>query len=763
MKQGPQERQQSSKSASAADTSLWLVTGLVLVFTSFISFLYYFFFRQSKVESQPEEKPSVRPQPSEKVPEYAQKVVKRNPVPAKVEVQPLKKTIHSQPASDRPRLIVGLLTALVLAYIAQSVFDPGHGIFKAWIWLARRPESTLLWIGSGLYLVSMLLWALVMPPLRSAVTASDLPATPDGNKLRALHYFLLITCAGLYLAPILLFVSTGETQLVRWLWVASLAVFILSTFFLPSVHRGVEESPRFQWYNWLLLALILGAAFWLRAYHLSTIPDDFHGDMAEHGWIARNYLLGREENIFSYGFYGMPSLGFLPAAFSLIVFGNNLFGLYMTAVMAGMLNLLALYLLVWRLFDNHRLAALATALTATAAAHIHFSRIVENMDPWGFGVLGLFFFVDGLKSRRFRSFGLAGVLLGIGMEMYFSGRALVFIVGLFLLYALFFRRNWVVQNWKGLLWMIAGVLVAMGPALTSHLIHWGDYIGRTKGVFIFSPEAMDHLFFGYQTDSRLMVLLIQIKRSLLMFNYFPDTSGQFRYPYPMFSSLVSPLILLGLGFSLRRWKDAGLAFMLIWLWPILILGGVLTIDTPFTPRLVGLIPAAAFLAALVLEQLFEVVEGISGIPTVRLLTVFISVFLLVVGWRNWNEYYSVVKDNGTPPTVAARFISRLPTDVTACGIFDEFRFDEHATVTFLLWPRKIVYIPVDAPDSALDDCSGSSLVWAISPEHINRLDSIRSRWPQGIIHTETRQDYTVTFYLVGVDLPKGTSDIFTSR
>lgn len=763
MKQNPQGRQQPSKPTSTEKTPLWLTTSLILGFTSVVSLLYYFFFRRSRVESQPEEKPSIRPQSLEKVPEYPQEAVKNNPVYTAVEVKPLKKPPHSQPALDRPRLITGLLTALVLAYIAQGIFDPTHGIFKDWIWLAVQPESTRLWIGAGLYLVSMALWALVMPPLRSAVTSPDLPAAPDGNKLRGLHYSLLIACAGLYFAPILLFVSTGETPLIRSLWAASLAVFILSTFLLPNAHRSVEESPRFRWYNWILLALILGGAFWLRFYHLSTIPDDFHGDMAEHGWIARNYLLEREENIFGYGFYGIPALGFLPAAFSLTVFGNNLFGLYMTAVMAGMLNLLAVYLLIWRLFDNHQLAALTTALTATAVAHIHFSRIVENMDPWGFGVLGLFFLVDGLKSHRFRSFGLAGILLGLGVEMYFSGRALAFIVAFFLLYALFFRRNWVVQNWKGLLWMIAGVFFAVGPALAAHLIHWDDYIGRTRGVFIFSPEALNHLFFGYHTDSRLTVLLIQIKRSLLMFNYFPDTSGQFRYPYPMFSSLVSPLIALGFGFSLRRWKDAGLAFILIWLCLLLTLGGILTIDTPFTPRLVGLIPAAAFLAALVLEQLLEVVERISGATAVRPFSVFISIFMIVVGWRNWNEYHSIMRDNGTPPTIAGRFISQLPMDITACGIFNEFRFDDHATVTFMVWPRKIVYIPADAPDSALEECGDSPLVWAISPENTSRLDAIRSRWPQGILHTETRQDYTVTFYLVGLELPKASSGIFTGK
>ncbi len=132
-------------------------------------------------------------------------------------------------------------------------------------------------------------------------------------------------------------------------------------------------------------------------------------------------------------------------------------------------------------------------------------------------------------------------------------------------------------------------------------------------------------------------------------------------------------------------------------------------------------------------------------------------FLVAVGYLNWNEYYQVVKDNGTPPTVTGRYISRLPLEVTACGIFNEFKFSGHGTTTFMIWPRKLVDIEPDAPDADLEKCTGSSLVWAISPENVGRLDAIRSRWPNGIVQKLTRHGYTLTFYLVGVDPPDSLS------
>jgi len=86
-------------------------------------------------------------------------------------------------------------------------------------------------------------------------------------------------------------------------------------------------------------------------------------------------------------------------------------------------------------------------------------------------------------------------------------------------------------------------------------------------------------------------------------------------------------------------------------------------------------------------------------------------------------------------------------------MFNDFQFSSHGTTTFLIWPRELVDIAPDAPDSALDACAGSSLVWVVSPENIGRLDAIRTRWPDGIVNKITNHEYTLTFYLVGVDIP----------
>jgi 4-amino-4-deoxy-L-arabinose transferase-like glycosyltransferase len=654
----------------------------------------------------------------------------------------------------------GPLGGLVIAYFAQGVFDStdGRGALQNWIWLNNMSIPTRLWLGAGGFLISMLIWIFATPVIHSVGQIINPPEHVNSINPRypPIRLFLLLSGIGVYCALVILFLIRGENALIRILWVAGLLCFILSQVPLPGIrtlrHHHAEESPRFHWQNWLVLALILGAAFWLRFYKLATIPADFHGDMGSHGSVARDFLLGVEKNIFGFSsFYDIPSMAFLPATFTMAVFGDNIFGLQMSSVIGGVLSLFATYLLVWRLFDSHRLAVLTMALVAINVAAIHFSRIAEYMDPWTFGIFALFFLIDGLKARRFASLGLAGVFLGFSLQMYYSGRVLIFIIVIFLLYAFFFQRLWITENKRGLLIMVAGTLLAMGPALASDLMHWGNVISRSQEVFIFSPDVLDHLLNKYNTNSVFVVLLTQIKLTLLMFNQTSDTSSQFGFPFPMFSSLISPLIMLGLGFAIKRWKDAGIAFVLIWLGLMAVLGSILTSDAPSWPRLVGIVPAAAVLIALALDQIIELWKKYMGAHAVASISALIVILLAVVGYLNWDQYYSYVNNNASVTTVTGRYIGRLPADFTACGILTGPPLSVRETA-FLAWPHKLVDISPDAPDSALNTCIGSSIVWVISPENLDRLDAIRNRWPNGIVQNYhfPNFNYTLTFYLVGV-------------
>ena len=302
--------------------------------------------------------------------------------------------------------------------------------------------------------------------------------------------------------------------------------------------------------------------------------------------------------------------------------------------------------------------------------------------------------------------------------------------------------------------LVLGVMMAMGPALAFHLMHWDNFVVRAREVFIFSPDPMAHLLNKYNTNSEFVVLLTQIKLTLLMFNQSGDSGTYLGFYHPMFNFLISPLILLGLGFALRRWKDAGMFFVLIWLGLMAMLGSILTLDATPWSHVVGIVPAAALLIAVAFDQILELGKKIFGAHASEFIAILIAIFLATVGYINWNQYYLAVKDNAAPPAMIGRYIYSLPTDVTACSLLSGPPLIVRETY-FLAWPHKLVDIKPDAPDSDLDACGGSSLVWVISPENIGRLDAIRTRWPNGIVQTHTfpNTDYTLTFYLVGVVPP----------
>ena len=194
-------------------------------------------------------------------------------------------------------------------------------------------------------------------------------------------------------------------------------------------------------------------------------------------------------------------VGFLPSAIFLSLFGNDLFALNLSAVTGGMFVLVGLYLLVWRLFDSHRLATLATSVLAVNIPHIHFSRLAAYMDPWPFMLFALFLLVDGLKARRSQSFALAGVLLGIGVQMYYSGRVLIIILVVSILYLLIVRPRWLRDNILGLGLLFVGALFAVGPSLLYFADNWEALVERSRSVLVFYEPVLTHLQLKYGLDS----------------------------------------------------------------------------------------------------------------------------------------------------------------------------------------------------------------------------------------------------------------------
>lgn len=259
---------------------------------------------------------------------------------------------------------------------------------------------------------------------------------------------------------------------------------------------------------------------------------------------------------------------------------------------------------------------------------------------------------------------------------------------------------------------------------------------------------MQHLKWTYNVDSVVAVVWEQVKRSLLMFNYFVDRSAHFGFPHPMFNSLISPLLVLGLGYAVLRWRTSGTVLMLSSFGLILVLGSIMTANAPTWSRLVGIMPLAAFLIALPLDQLWDIFAQLKANKLWPVLAMAVGVFLAIVGVKEWGLYYEAVRDRARPVVRVGRYLNTLPPQVSACGILDGYALD-WAEVQFMGWPRKLLNVPPDTSDDALA-CTNLPFVWILSPRYTSRLEALRARWPEGVVtsHYQASGELVFTSYLV---------------
>jgi hypothetical protein len=274
---------------------------------------------------------------------------------------------------------------------------------------------------------------------------------------------------------------------------------------------------------------------------------------------------------------------------------------------------------------------------------------------------------------------------------------------------------------------------------------------RSGQVIIFNPGNVIHLKHTYETDSMWMVIWEQVKLSVLQFNYYPDKSAQFSYPHPMFNSLVSPLIFLGFGMSLYRWRKPEFLFALSSFLFILTTGSILTIDSPTWVRIVGIIPLVALFIALVMDELANILERVSLKPFVPLLLAGIALFLWQLGTSDWKIYLRDVsnEDITRPEVHVARYLDTLPDEITACGITDEYLISQEE-IKFMGWPRSIIVVPADTVALTHDLCPGENVVWILAPVYQDRLSELQKKWPGGIAEDHVTQSgwHIFTSYLV---------------
>lgn len=556
-----------------------------------------------------------------------------------------------------------------------------------------------------------------------------------------------------------------------WLWAAALLTLLFT--FLGTEPRplgkGLLPSPEGDAFapgsplvprrlEMALVAITLLVAAGMRLYDLENMPGIF-GDEGERGVTALGIVQGGRDNLFGYGWWGVPNMYFYLVSFMLHIFGTNMVGDRMLSVVSGLLGVFYVYR-VGRLLWGPRAGLLAGAMLAVSPLALQFSRLAGESTPTGtLWTVGFFYFILALRFRRWSDWLLTGLAWGFSLYFYAAGKLVFVLFGLVALFCLVrWRRDFFKRYALGFaLALLAFALVFMPHGIFSAKDNWQNFTGRAQETSIVSPQNAPQVFSRYgipydgttRNGSFVSGFLSQpLPWALVLFNQLRVTtevlyrSGDPTVFYAirehggsMLPPLLAALTLLGLAYSTWKSWDARFGLVNIWFW-VGVLGPALTIDTPSVQRLVCAWPAVMLFPAVILDRVFAAASPLSpslarrwaAAPLVLLLIVF-----SIDGYREYFIHYRSLCPYCTS-TTQARYVQGLGTDykVYQMGVGDSLVPIGYGSTRFVAGEVEGMDLAAPADTLPLIDGASKGAAFIIYPENYAYLPLVRLFYPGGL-------------------------------
>jgi len=493
----------------------------------------------------------------------------------------------------------------------------------------------------------------------------------------------------------------------------------------------LTRSPA-HWKTIAALAAILLLAAVVRLLWLDSLPFGVWYDEAEHGLQAQRILNDPTYRPVFEGAITGPAHYLYLVALAFQWFGVNVGSIRMASALFGVLAVAAGYLLGSELFDR-RLGLVLAFLLAVSSWLITLSRLgmyATATTPF-FTLATLAFLLRGLRTGRMLDWGLSGLMLGLGLCFYTSFRLFVPVVALFLLYSIVRERRrthaWPSKRlWLGLFTFGCTALLVILPLVWFAYARPDIFWSRVQDTFVFAKAA---------EGERLAVLLQSIQKHLLMFNWRGDPNGRHNLPgAPMLDDLSGVLMVLGLAYSLWRWRDPRYALLPLWL-GITLLGGILSLDfeAPQSLRANGSLGAAYVLAIVPLAVLIRAWETSDGRWLRNWVWWPVAILLGLAAFANLDRYFdkqandfSTWAAHSTAETLTARLLEGLDENTDA---FVTSFFNGHPTLHFLL-PTGRPFARLETTDELpLDFAPGRGALLIMSPESNALFDAAKRLYP----------------------------------
>lgn len=417
--------------------------------------------------------------------------------------------------------------------------------------------------------------------------------------------------------------------------------------------------------EWILLGLVVLAAFAVRIYRIDSFPDTLMPDEADNAQSSIQILNGMPPNndLFGADWTPQPAFSVYKGAAFIAIFGLNITAIRLPSVIFSTLAMIPFYLLLRRQLKIMP-SLLATILFATSVWFLNFSRSGwNNSDICLYMLMAMLFLCCGIDAatkttppRRVRwlHFALAGFFCALGLYGYPGGRAIILGVVVSAPIVFWLHR----QHWKALFWgyVVLGVVTAVtfAPQLDYILRNWEFFNRRTNVVLIFNHP-------DYLADPS-GTLLKQLGWNLRA-PWDGTVNNAPRYSpveEPQLERLTGILALCGmvLTFVLARLRTR----FETWLWWLMLFSGwvltqLLTSDTPDGARGIGYMPTFIYFAGVALDAVLRALSSlVSRVApnTVWAQRVAPAVFTLVILFVAYGNIVHYVSWQSTPNTRLVR-------------------------------------------------------------------------------------------------------------
>jgi hypothetical protein len=417
---------------------------------------------------------------------------------------------------------------------------------------------------------------------------------------------MLLLCGALaasLVADIETWTEALRPQATGW-WIGSVALLLCAALLARCAVPWHARKGRWSlMHDGVLLAVLISGSLALRLPNLVGMPYVVHGDEAANGLQALRWLHADVHSLLETGWYGLPMAGYGLPALVMRVAGANLYGLRLSSVLIGTLGVLLTYALARELVFSRSVAFISAGLLAVSHVAIQFSRMgIHYIHSMTVVVLTLWLLMYSLRYRSAAAAVLTSASMSLALQVYFSARVLFVVVPLFLLVlwllnsaALRDRRSAIVG------WLALGCTVAIGPLAQFFVQSPAAFADRTNEVLLLHQTAdlRTHLMSQFGTADLVRVLLRQVATVPLLVGGLADQSTQYGPHTDMLDPFIAALATIGFFVALvRSLQRTSAASLLLVLWTLAtIAAGVLTIDAPWWPRLLVMLPALCILAA----------------------------------------------------------------------------------------------------------------------------------------------------------------------